>query len=255
MKFYSSILIVLAIFLAQECNHKKNGDKDENHSETPIDLGEKRAIIKMSKNPCFGKCPIYNMTIFTDGQVEFKGQRFTNKLGTYSKQISTEVVKSLVKELNEMDFLNMQNNYPSKLPDLPKTNITYHPDSNTTKTVTGDNQRPEALLAFDKKLVDIAMSDGWTLIEPNENTKPLADYIIKNEIIAKFNPDIDIPDYIRSQSEYGLDIKKRIAPNLDMWLLTYDTTKISPNDMLLRLKDSREVEEAEFNKQLTPREH
>ena len=119
--------------------------------------------------------------------------------------------------------------------------------------MTGDNQRPEALLALDKKLVDIAMSEGWTLIEPNEDTKPLADYIIKNEIIAKFNPDIDIPDYIRSQSEYGLDIKKRIAPKSDLWLLTFDTLKISPTDMLLRLQDAREVEVAEFNKQLDQR--
>ena len=126
MKFYSSILLVLAIFLAQECNHKKEGDNDDKQNETTIDSSEKRAVIKMAKNPCFGKCPIYSMTIYTNGQIEFEGQRFTNKLGTYGKSITPLLVQGLVKELNDMDFLNMENNYPSNLPDLPKTNITYH---------------------------------------------------------------------------------------------------------------------------------
>ncbi len=250
MKVYA-ILMVLAIFLAQDCNNRTTDTSSSDN--TTIDLGEKRVLIKLKKNPCFGKCPIYDMTIFTDGYVEFNGQRFTDKLGKFSKKIPEFVVAGLYKEFEAIGFMKMEENFPSKLPDLPKTRITFHPDAKTQRTVVGDSFRPEELLALDKKLTEIAMSEGWTLLEKKENSDELPDHFIRDQIIAKFNKDIDIPTYIESHKKYGLDIKKRVAPKLDLWLLTFDTLKINPSDMLLLLKDADEVEEAEFNKQLNNR--
>ncbi len=250
MKVYS-ILMVLALFLAQDCNNRTTDNSSTD--DTTVDLGEKRILIKMQKNPCFGKCPIYDISIYTDGYVEYNGQRFADKLGKYSKEIPTALVHDLYKEFNTIGFMEMIEIFPTKLPDLPKTRITFHPDAATKHTVVGDKYRPEELLALDKKLTDIANSEGWTLLEKKENSKNLPDYFIRDQIITKFNKDIDIPTYIESHKQYGLDIKKRIAPKSDLWLLTFDTLKINPSDMLLLLKDSEEVEIAEFNKQLNNR--
>jgi len=252
MKVYS-ILLFLAIFLAQDCNNRTTNTDTPSSEDTSIDLRAKRVLIKMKKNPCFGKCPIYDITIDTDGYVEFNGQRFTDKLGKFSKKIPKFVVAGLYKEFEAIGFMEMPEKYPSKLHDLPKTSLTFHPDAKTERTVVGDSFRPEELLALDKKLTEIAMSDGWTLLEKKENSDNLPDYFIRDQIIAKFNPDIDIPTYILSHKQYGLDIKKRVAPKLDMWVLTFDTLKITPSDMLLLLKDADEVEQAEFNKQLNNR--
>lgn len=250
MKVYS-ILMVLAIFLAQDCNNRTT---DSSSSEnTLIDFGEKRVLIKMSKNPCFGKCPIYNLTIYTDGYVEFNGQRFTDKLGKFSKNIPKMVVSKLYKEFEAIGFMKMDEKYISQLHDSPKTNITFHPDAETKRTVTGDSFRPKELLALEEKLVNIAMSEEWTLLEKKKNSDNLPNSFIRDQIIAKFNKDTDIPVYIRSHEQYGLDIKKRVAPKSDLWVLTFDTLKINPSDMLLLLQDADEVEIAEFNKQLNNR--
>jgi len=148
MKVYS-ILMVLAIFLAQECNNR-TPDTTTSSENTTIDLGEKRPLIKLQKNPCFGNCAIYDITIFTDGYVEYNGQRFTDKLGKFSKEIPKFVVASLYKEFEKIGFMEMEEIIPTKLPDLPKTRITFHPDAKTQHTVVGDSFRPEELLALDK---------------------------------------------------------------------------------------------------------
>jgi len=254
MKIYS-VFMVLVILLAQECNHHK-GEKDGDHSEKTeerVDLEKKRVFIELKKNPCFGGCPIYALKIYTDGFAEFEGKRFTNKLGKFTKQLPKSTVEELVKEFNAVGFMEMDNLYPGKVPDLPKTNIIYYPNVNTKKEVTGDDYRPENLLALDKKLVDIAMTEDWTLIEKSPHSDELPKYVIKNEIIAKFDKKIDIPDYIRSQSAYKLDIVKNLSRSQGIWLLTYDTTKISPAQMLIKLKEAPEIEEAEFNKNLSNR--
>ena len=244
-----SILLLTTILLAQDCRKRSSQKIDSNNVE------EVMPVIQMVKNPCFGRCPIYSLTIYNDGKVVYVGQRFTQKMGTYTKQISTEEVAAYLKLFDLMDFWNMDEVYPTQLPDLAKTNMTLF-KKDTSKTVTGDNFRPEALLVADKELVTLADSEeGWTLTKAHPDAGKLADDLIKNEIITKFKPDIDIPDFIESQAHLGLTIKKRVAHNLDLWLLTFDTDKINPDLMLKQLKEAPEILEAEFNKQLSPREH
>lgn len=251
MKLISSILLVLFILLAIACNRGHHKNNSGNDSTT---TNEVTKAIEMYKGPCFGQCPIYTMSIYTDGKVEYNGQRFTDKIGVFTKKISTDRVKDLLEDLEKMKFWEMQEWYKGNLPDLAKTHITYT-KGDQTKTVKGDNTRPELLKALDKKLVAIAGSDDWTLIKKHEDKVAYPDYTIKEEIIVSFESDIDIPNFITSKKQYDLEIKKRVAPNLDMWVLTYDLDKINPTDMLNMLQTSNGVKQAEFNKRINPREH
>ena len=83
---------ILIIALAISC---KSSKADNQKSED--------AIISYSKGRCFGKCPVYDLYIFNDGNVEYKGIENVSKIGTYKETISLEdldIIKSLLIDAN-----------------------------------------------------------------------------------------------------------------------------------------------------------
>lgn len=43
-------------------------------------------IIRLTRTPCFGKCPVYSVTVHADGRVEYNGQRWVASAGEHSGQ-------------------------------------------------------------------------------------------------------------------------------------------------------------------------
>jgi Domain of unknown function (DUF6438) len=253
MKFLS-LVFLLTIAMAQDCKSRKN-------TETTIpemNTSEVLPVIRIMKNPCFGKCPMYALTLYNNGLAEYVGRANVEKMGTFTKQIETEKVALLLQQFNAIGFWEMDAKYVSDLSDSQKTIITLM-RKDSTKTVTGDHARPESLQKIEKMLVKIADStEGWTKTKnhPSEPTEGnLPSYVIKNEIIANFEKDTDVAASVATKAAEGLSIKHRIAPNLDMWLLTFDTLRTEPTMMLRIVKKLPGVKGAEFNKQLKPREH
>lgn len=83
---------VLIIALTVSC---KSSKADDQKSED--------AIISYSKSRCFGKCPVYDLYIFNDGNIEYKGIENVSKIGTFKETISLEVldeIKSLLVNAN-----------------------------------------------------------------------------------------------------------------------------------------------------------
>ncbi len=51
--------------------------------------------IAIERAGCFGRCPVYFATISADGQITYKGEKFVDKIGTYTGHISTVEFKKL----------------------------------------------------------------------------------------------------------------------------------------------------------------
>lgn len=237
--------------LAQDCKTRKNTE-----SLPEMTSSEVMPVIKLMKNPCFGNCPMYSLTLSNDGTAEYVGRDHVQKMGTFTKNIGAEKVSLLLQRFNAINFWEMEDRYNSELSDTQKVIISlFRKDS--TKVVSGDHARPEGLINIEKTLSKIADSEeGWTKTKDHPaEQKELPDYFIKNEIIAKFAKGTDVEAVVATKKDSGLSIKKRVAPNLDMWVLTYDTMRMNPAIMLIQVKKLEGVEQAEFNKQLTPREH
>ena len=132
------------------------------------DLSQLKKEIQMDKNPCFGTCPHYTLIIYENGIASFEGKKDVDKLGLHTKKLSSKVYEGILRAFDNSNFFELEDNYPSDLPDAPKTAITYHKNGNS-KTVTGDFTRPQIVLSLDKMLSQIAESDGWTLKEAPQN--------------------------------------------------------------------------------------
>ena len=130
--------------------------------EIPSDLSTLKKEIQMDKNPCFGTCPHYTLVIYEGGIASFEGKKDVKKMGLHTKKLTSKEYEGVIRAFEASNFHELQDNYPSDLPDAPKTAISYFRNEKP-KTVTGDFSRPPIVLSLDKILSQIAESEGWTM--------------------------------------------------------------------------------------------
>ncbi len=213
-----------------------------------------REFLMLKKGPCFGKCPVYTMSIYNSGLVEFHGKSNTQNLGKFSKQLSPALLDELLLSCNDADILSMQDMYTSQIADLPLITIKYTTDD-STKTVKGKEDRPVKLIALQKKLEDIVSSDNWTLVEAADIDNPgitpppedMAE-LINTEVIIQPADGIRLPNWIKKNKErYGIRLLDRISEDKNYWLITWDQAKGTPDEFLNALQRDPEIKMAQFN--------
>lgn len=245
MKLYVAFFTLAISLLAFSCKSTKrvtNLKKDE-------------VRFSLDKSACFGNCPIYNLTITQDGYATFEGIANSDKLGIYGKQITDDQFHSIEKAFIESDFESFPKNIPSQIADLPSIAIGYH-NGNEYKMVTGKEDRPEQLLQLQFMLEKIADSGGWKLLKSAEeidNTKKPEVVTIYDEVIIEPIPGTLIAKWIESMSKYRVRLLKKIAPTLNLYLITYDSDAISSEEFMKALKRDENIKTAEFNKKTSKR--
>lgn len=234
---------VAAIFVFTNCNSTK---------KTSANFPPDSKLIEMYKGACFGKCPVFTLTVYRNGVVDYEGKRFTDKMGVYSKKLDATQLAELKKAIADAQMMTLKDEYESRIPDLPMTKITYF-EGEKNKTVAGKEDRPEKLMAAEKILVTISKSEGWTLQKAPDYG--LKENEIPNEIIVQLKEGIDATKWVEENSTRfsNLVIKEQITPNMNYWLLTFDPSATPPTQMLNMIKEKEGVVNAEFNKMLKER--
>ena len=214
----------------------------------------------MSKGGCFGKCPIYKIEIYDGGYTKYYGERHAEKLGTFEKQLSKETYQSLLTAFENSDFYSFLDFYESNIPDAPSVSMTFVNKKLEEKTVKGKLDRPDKLKELQVLIEDIASSKDWTLLEKpkgettEEKQEEIKPTLIKSEIVIEPKPGIALSKWFSEKKElYGIRIINKVAPNLNLWLITYDQ-KMVDGDMILQiLQDDPNILNAEFNKKTNQR--
>jgi len=215
---------------------------------------QEEMVLNMVTSPCYGKCPVYNLKIYNTQKATIKGTSNFKWLGTYEKMLSDEEYSSIIAEFEESNFYAFDSIYPSEVADFPSVTISFKDkDQASFHTVLGKFERPEELIALEKLLENIAISDGWRLTDPL-SAAPNAldeDNEDKSKIIIQPRDGIHLPNWFRKHREaYGVRIVSRVAPHANIWLITYDDKKISAAEMMDVLKADPDIKSAEFNKEL-----
>lgn len=223
------------------------------------ELTEEDLRFKMSKGACFGKCPIYTIEIFEGGYTKFYGELNSDKLGIYDKTIDMQTFKKLVNAFEKEKFIEYQDEYESNVPDAPLVKIFYKSKNEIKKTIIGKLDRPQEIKDLQVLLEDIAYSDGWNLLEKpkkqnEEEVEKEKPKLIKTEIIIEPKPNIALSRWFAEKKElYGVRIIKKIAPNMNLWLITYDTKKVDGDMLMQILGNDPNILNAEFNKRTSSR--
>jgi Domain of unknown function (DUF6438) len=131
-----------------------------------------RDQITLERTACFGPCPMYSVTVTSDGKVKFEGRQFTKVTGKASGKITKQAFRGLVAEFKKIDYFSLPDQYSPGTPQCPQM-ITDHPSANTslrlngkTKTVAhyhgcGESGKLPQLTALENKIDLVAKTQTW----------------------------------------------------------------------------------------------
>jgi len=128
--------------------------------------------ITLERTACFGTCPMYKVTVTSDGAVTFNGERFTKTTGIAKGKISREDFRQLVSEFEKINYFSLPDSYTPGTPVCPQR-VTDMPSANTsirlkgkTKSVAhyygcGNSGTLEKLAALEKKIDEVTGTQKW----------------------------------------------------------------------------------------------
>ena len=124
--------------------------------------GNEDVMIEIRTTPCFGRCPVYEMSIDGMGMVTFTGERDVKKVGAYQKQLTAEETNKLFAAFEDSDYWAFEDEYSANVTDLPSTYLTYKHGEKAKKIRLYYNV-PDSLANLSKMVKEIATSDeGWS---------------------------------------------------------------------------------------------
>lgn len=88
----AALLVMLSTVLGVACRSNAGGG-----AASTTDASE--PAVTLTRDACFGTCPVYTVTLFTDGRVEFEGRAHVTAMGRQTASVSADSVQALVRTL------------------------------------------------------------------------------------------------------------------------------------------------------------
>ena len=90
------------------------------HTENTNQQIEKIELsLSMKRSGCYGRCPIYDLTVQPDGKVLFEGKFWTKITGKAEDKLTEEQLKLLTVEIEKADFFSLNDDYGFKSKNCP----------------------------------------------------------------------------------------------------------------------------------------
>jgi hypothetical protein len=141
------LLSVLFIIDLSSCHTSKKVTTNTSATDVPF--------ISMERTGCFGKCPIYKVSIYGNGSVVYEGVRYTEKTGKFCGSLTHSQIVSLKALLDSAHLFEMKNEYPGdgRAPaDLPACKMTYT-QNNQTKAINDHGiESPDKLVSIEAQI-------------------------------------------------------------------------------------------------------
>lgn len=122
-------------------------------------------LITIERQPCFGFCPVYTMSIHGNGHVEYNGMDHVEVTGEQSSTIDAAAVQSLADEMIAAGYLDWNDEYMNMdVTDMPYVITSLTLSDGTTKTIMhyhGDFSAPEALTEIEDLIDQTADVAQW----------------------------------------------------------------------------------------------
>lgn len=122
-------------------------------------------VISLERTACFGHCPVYIVTLDSDGKVTYYGEMFVAVEGTQYSALEQEDLHALVREFERIDFFSLEDQYTDMgATDLPSAIITLIVDGKMKQVIHyhGDPNAPKKLAALEDKIDELINTAQWT---------------------------------------------------------------------------------------------
>ena len=161
-------LLVGLVLLLTSCGSRRSTPPAERPYEA---VSAPPVAISLERTACFGRCPVYAISVSPEGVVRYEGKANVKQIGTDTAQIPRERVEALLLELEGAGYFTFSNRYALSEPTC-RRHSTDSPSAISAATFRGRTKRiehdygcggvPGALTVMEKRIDEVLGSDRWT---------------------------------------------------------------------------------------------
>lgn len=137
------ILLGLVLLLASGCA-RGSANQSINQSQG-TDAAPPQKLLLFQKTPCYGTCPAYNVTFYSDGTVLYEGFRYVPVTDTLTLQLSEKQLQEVKEMLRKLDYTSLNDTYLSPYTDLPSSYLTFYENDREVRRIKHQQNGPETL--------------------------------------------------------------------------------------------------------------
>ena len=139
-------------------------------STTPISnsggapTGAHELLASIERTACFGWCPIYKLTVYRDGAVEYEGEDYVKVKGKANGRLAPEELTALDDLFQKAGYLAMHDKYTDySVTDMPSVNTSYSAGGQIKKIehYLGDDHAPKELGTVEEGIDRIVHVEQW----------------------------------------------------------------------------------------------
>jgi Domain of unknown function (DUF6438) len=124
-------------------------------------------LATLQRTACYGTCPIYVVTVYRDGVVEFDGEEYTKTKGKATGQITLAQVDAIEAVFVDHHYTSLLDSYEKMaVTDMPSANTSYRSLDGHVKHVAHylgtSSDVPNSLSTIEQALDELLGTDQWT---------------------------------------------------------------------------------------------
>ena len=217
--------------------------------------GPSPALLRVgyTQGHCFGDCPVFALEVYADAELVYKGERFTDRPGTWRKRGDREEIATLIERLESIDWQQYPARFPSRLPDLATTTITWYGKGEEPIAVAFKEETAPELRRVADDLKRLANEEGYRQVADDVDGKPATAKGAREEIIVLLPADTDAKMWVGNYAKQRVELKERIDPNGNYYLIAADPNVMSAKELLRYLHEDKQVLSAQLNGGVDPR--
>jgi hypothetical protein len=124
---------------------------------------EPGAFIEMSRDSCFGRCPVYRVKLFANGRVEYAGEHYVCAVGDRTARVDPGAASKLISDLQKAGLfeLDWKAEYTVSDSSTVYLRLTVGSRTRALSHYLGDAIAPRILESMEDAIDDIAGTDRW----------------------------------------------------------------------------------------------
>jgi hypothetical protein len=134
--------------------------------------------IVLERGPCFGTCPIYRVTLRSDGTATFVGWNHVGRVGVYHGAITAADFRRVADRFASARFRELDDSYLQPIMDLPVVRTTLVRGDSGRKVVLDHGvvgvaavEGPAVLLELQAAIDRVADGIAWSLVSENPGVR------------------------------------------------------------------------------------
>jgi hypothetical protein len=121
-------------------------------------------MLSLERTACFGRCPIYTVTVLRDGTVRWEGKQFVKVSGKATAKLSAATLAALADAFKRAGYFALADQYENHdMTDGP-TAIMSYADGAKKKTIRhyhGDSSAPQKLSQLESRIDELVGTVRW----------------------------------------------------------------------------------------------